>query len=212
MMMPFGGGSGGTRGGTGDIFGQFDRMASDMMRDFGGMREPGGAMGGRAGGGLGGGQYACQSFAMCSRTGPDGKQHVEKYSSSDVGNMQHRIRESQQAYSNSSTGIDKMALERQMGDQGRKMVRERNRSTMDERATELFRGMDESGKDAFDSRFAANRGHLPAHGAMPAAGLPVGGSRALPGHPGRGGASRSPAISDIGSTWSGRSGGGTRRL
>ncbi|CAK0868471.1 unnamed protein product [Prorocentrum cordatum] len=197
-----------------DIFSQFDRMASDMMKDFGGMREPGSMVGGRAGGGLGGGQYACQSFAMCSRMGPDGKQHVEKYSSSDVGNTQHGIRESQQAYSNSSTGVDKMALERQLGDQGRKVVRERNRHTADERSTELFRGMDESGKDAFDSRFAAHRGHLPAHGALPAAGLPGAGARALPGHPGRAAAPRPAAISDIGSTWSGRSapGGGTRRL
>lgn len=213
MMMPFGGG-GGARGGMGDIFSQFDKMTSDVMKDFGGMRgmDPGKMMGGMAGGNLGGGQYACQSFAMCSRMGLDGKQHVEKYSSSDIGNAQHKIRESQQAYSNSSTGVDKMALERQIGEQGRKMVKERNRGTMDERTTELYRGMDESGKDAFDNRFAANRQHLPPHGAMPPAGLPAAGSRALPGHSGRGAAPHTPALGGIGGTLdSGRVRGGTTR-
>eukprot|EP00438_Fugacium_kawagutii_P025708 Skav229299 [mRNA] locus=scaffold544:222590:223062:+ [translate_table: standard] len=50
--------------------------------------------------------------------------HTEKYSSSDVGNTHHGIREAQQAYSNSTSG-DKMGLERHLGDRARKMVKER---------------------------------------------------------------------------------------
>merc|ERR1719161_3244979 len=99
---------------------RFDEMQNDMMRGFGDMGSGGGRMMN-----MGDSAYACQSFAMCSRMGPDGKQHVEKFSSSDVGNLKHRIREGQQAYSNSSNGLSKMGLERQVGDQARKMVKER---------------------------------------------------------------------------------------
>eukprot|EP00928_Gymnodinium_smaydae_P054585 TRINITY_DN3832_c0_g1_i2.p2 TRINITY_DN3832_c0_g1~~TRINITY_DN3832_c0_g1_i2.p2 ORF type:complete len:183 (-),score=34.73 TRINITY_DN3832_c0_g1_i2:63-611(-) len=107
-MAPFGGMGG--MGGMGGLMKQFDEMAKGMGRSSGAQgADFGGMFAGMPGGN---GQYACQSFAMCSRTGPDGKQHVEKFTSSDVGNTQHKIRESQQAYSNSSTRMDKMALER----------------------------------------------------------------------------------------------------
>lgn len=169
-MMPFGGGGGGPfgRGGMPDMMGgimsNFDRMTQDMMKDFGSMR--GGPGGGISGFGnmanMGDGAYACQSFAMSSVTGPDGKQHVEKYSSSDIGNSKHKIREGQQAYSNSTTGMQKIGMERQHADQGRKMVRERN-GTGEERCTEMFRGMDESHKDQFDRDFATKAHHMPQH-------------------------------------------------
>ena len=55
--------------------------------------------------------------------GPDGKMHTEKYSSSAVRDGQRDAFEQQQAYSNSSSGVDKMALERQQRGKGRKMVR-----------------------------------------------------------------------------------------
>lgn len=153
---PFGGGFG--MGGS--IMKQFDEMSKGMMQGFGA------AGPGRAGGGLlpgGNGQYACQTFAMSSVAGPDGKMHTERYVSSDIGNRGQGIRESQQSYSNSSTGIDKMGLERQLGDRARKMVKERDRFSQEERSTELFRGMDDSGRNAFDRDFGANAHHLPPH-------------------------------------------------
>merc|ERR1719356_720582 len=101
-------------------------------------------------GGMGSGQYSVQTFAMTSTMGPDGRMHTEKYANSEIGNTQQRIRESQQAYSNSSTGMDKMGLERQLGDRGWKAVRERNRNTQEERSTNLFRGMDEQQKAVFE--------------------------------------------------------------
>merc|ERR1719421_2869391 len=123
----------------GDMMKSFDSIQGDIMKDFHDVGSHAGNKGNSA--------FACKSFAMCSRMGPDGKQHVEKFSSSDVGNLKHRIREGQQAYSNSSNGLSKMGLERQVGDQARKMVKERNGFTQEERTTEMFRGMDERGKD-----------------------------------------------------------------
>merc|ERR1711869_79159 len=75
---------------------------------------------------MGGDAYASQSFAMSSVKGRDGKLHVEKYMSSDIGNVKHKIREGKQAYSNSTSGMQKMAVERQHGKRGRKLVCEKN--------------------------------------------------------------------------------------
>lgn len=162
-MMPFGGGLGGGRGGMGDIMGRFDQMSQDMMKDFGSMRGGGGMSGFGNMANMGDGAYACQSYAMSSVMGPDGKQHVEKYSTSDIGNAKHKIREGQQAYSNSTSGMQKLGLERQHGDQARKMVRERNAFNGEERSTEMFRGMDESHKDKFDKEFHSKAHHMPQH-------------------------------------------------
>mmetsp|Transcript_129531 Transcript_129531/g.360880 ORF Transcript_129531/g.360880 Transcript_129531/m.360880 type:complete len:255 (+) Transcript_129531:113-877(+) len=179
-MSPFGGGGlfaggrdpfQGFGGFGGDPFGgsimrRFEDMTKDMMRDFSG---PGGLAAGSAG--RGGGQFSCQTFAMSSVMGPDGKMHTERYSSSDIGNRDHGIRESQQAYSNSSTGVDKMGLERQLGDRARKMVKERDRNTMEERSTEMFRGMDEGGRDMFDRDFQGKAHYMPQHGRISPAAL-----------------------------------------
>merc|ERR1719163_2000774 len=125
-------------------------MTRDMMSGAPGMGPSGGGPGAMRGMSGGNGQYAMQSFAMSSHMGPDGKMHTERFVSSDVGNRDKSIREAQQAYSNSTTGKEKMGLERQLGDRARKMVKERDRNTMEERSTEMFRGMDESGAPSFD--------------------------------------------------------------
>merc|ERR1719414_1383883 len=114
-------------------------------------------------GGGGNGQYTCQSFMMTSNVGADGQVHTERFASSEVGNRGHGIREAQQAYSNSASGMDKMAMERQMGDRGVKVIRERNGNTMEERSTELLQGMEESGREAFQTDFDAQAHHLPQH-------------------------------------------------
>lgn len=138
-MMPFGGG---------DPFSGFDMM--DMNR------------------GGGGGQFSCQSMVMSSRMGPDGQMHVEKFASSSAGDASRGLHERQQAYSNSSSGVDKMSMERQMGHQGRKVVKERKRGSQDETQTELYRGMEEHESGAFDERWNREAApHMPRHGGMP---------------------------------------------
>merc|ERR1719393_866856 len=75
-------------------------MSSFELKDFGGDDLP-----------MVDGAYACQSFEMSSVQGPDGKRHVEQYMSTDVGNSKHKIRKGQQAYSNSTSGMQKVAIE-----------------------------------------------------------------------------------------------------
>merc|ERR1719478_1465791 len=90
---------------------------------------------------LGGGSYSSKTMMYSAKRGSDGNMHSERFTSSTVGVPQRSIRETQQAYSNSETGIDKMALERQIGRQGRKVVKERSSKTGEERDTQMFRGM-----------------------------------------------------------------------
>lgn len=172
MLSPFGGppGMGGPMG-MGGIFGQMDRMMQQMM---GGPMGPGGGdmmMGGPMGMGMGGGQmmsmqmggfgggeggFSSQTMMISSSMGPDGQTHTERFASSSVSDPTRRVAESQQAYSNSATMVDKMALERQMGDRARKMVKEYNRQSGDERNTELYRGMTEADCPEFDTQWRTN--------------------------------------------------------
>mmetsp|Transcript_17035 Transcript_17035/g.54573 ORF Transcript_17035/g.54573 Transcript_17035/m.54573 type:complete len:92 (+) Transcript_17035:3-278(+) len=43
------------------------------------------------------------------------------------------------------------------------MVKERARHSMEERSSEMFRGMDESGREAFDRDFAGKANYMPQH-------------------------------------------------
>mmetsp|Transcript_59078 Transcript_59078/g.93527 ORF Transcript_59078/g.93527 Transcript_59078/m.93527 type:complete len:253 (-) Transcript_59078:70-828(-) len=151
---------GGGLGFGGSMMSRFDNLAAEMMRGF----PDHGEMKGFSSNVPGGGSYSCQTFAVSSVMGKDGKMHTEKYSSSDVGHTGHGIREAQHAYSNSTSGVDKMGLERHLGDRARKMVKERNRFTMEEKCSEMLRGMDEGGRDHFDKDFSGLSRHLPAHG------------------------------------------------
>merc|ERR1719453_1268633 len=103
----------------------------------------------------GGGSFSSQVM-VSSRMGEDGKMHTEKYHESSVnaGNL----RERQQAYSNSRSGMDKMALKRHIDERGRKMVRERNRHSGEERQTQLLRGMEEDHVGQFDQDWHAKAG------------------------------------------------------
>merc|ERR1719375_327310 len=93
-------------------------------------------------GGMGGqGGFSCQTMMVSSHMGADGQRHTERFSSSTIGDQGRRMAEIQQAYSNSSTGVDKLSMERQMADRGRKMVKEYNRQTGEERNTDLFKGI-----------------------------------------------------------------------
>merc|ERR1719327_505268 len=90
-----------------------------------------------------GGGYSCQTMMFSAGTGRDGHMHTERFASSAVGDYGRQIQEVQQAYSNSATGIDKMSLERQLQGRGRKLVKELNRSSGEERNTDMYRGMSE---------------------------------------------------------------------
>jgi len=177
MMSPFGGPFGGMggrgRGGPGGIGGMFAQMDAMMDSMMGGamMGTPGmdggqmmsmQSMGGGMGGGDGG--FSCQTMMISSGIGPDGQRHTERFSSSTVGDNARRVAETQQAYSNSMSGSDKMSLERQMQDQGRKMVKEYNRFTGEERNTDLFKGMTENQTSQFDTHWRQSAApYLPQH-------------------------------------------------
>lgn len=115
--------------------------------------------------GEGGGAYSCKTMMYSAKRGSDGNMHSEKFTSSTVGNSERKVRETQQAYSNSAKAIDKMSLERQMGEQGRKMVKERCRRSGEERHTDLFKGMAEDHAPRFDERWKSEAApYLPTHG------------------------------------------------
>merc|ERR1719188_2332875 len=131
-----------------------------------------------AGGGAG---YSCQTMCFSSSMGADGKVHTERFSSSAVGDYNGRMQEVQQAYSNSSTGIDKMSLERQLEGRGRKMVKEHNRNSGEERNTDMYRGMSEEQYPDFERQWnerAAPR--LPQHAAGSSAMQAILGGRPQP--------------------------------
>eukprot|EP00747_Dinoflagellata_sp_TGD_P022913 gnl/TRDRNA2_/TRDRNA2_129417_c0_seq1.p1 gnl/TRDRNA2_/TRDRNA2_129417_c0~~gnl/TRDRNA2_/TRDRNA2_129417_c0_seq1.p1 ORF type:complete len:236 (-),score=53.52 gnl/TRDRNA2_/TRDRNA2_129417_c0_seq1:62-769(-) len=159
MMEPFGprgGGAGGGRGGPfgggmmgGGLFGQMEQMMADMEQ-----RGPGG----------GGGSFQCQTMCFSSSMGADGKVHTQRFSSSTVGDRNRQLVETQQAYANSQTGIDKMSMERHMGPQGRKIVKERSAFSGEERQTEMLRGMEEHEVGRFDQRWQQEASpYLPQH-------------------------------------------------
>lgn len=159
MMSPFGGmGMGGPRGGLFGGLGMGGLLESMMMEPMGGGMGMGGCqMVSMQMGGCGGeGGFSSQTMVMSSTMGPDGKMHTERFSSSTVGDPSRQIAESQQAYSNSQTMMEKMALERQMGDRARKMVKEYNRQSGDERSTDMFRGMTEADTQEFDAQWRQN--------------------------------------------------------
>lgn len=186
MMSPFGGMGGRHPGGLGGVFGMMDQMMNQMMGPMmmGGpgmmMGGPGGGMmiGGSGGGmmmgggdmmamgmsGGGDGGFSCQTMMISSQMGPDGQMHTERFASSSIGDPTRRIQEVQQAYSNSSTGVDKMSLERQLAERGRKVVKERDARTGEERSTELYQGMDEEHNAEFDQQWTQNAvPYLPRH-------------------------------------------------
>ncbi|EER15998.1 Myeloid leukemia factor, putative [Perkinsus marinus ATCC 50983] len=113
------------------------------------------------------GQYSSQVYVSSTCRGPDGKEVTEQYQSSTVGDAERRLREQQEMYTNSGTGLDKMALERTMGEQGRRVVRSRNRNTGDQNTQDMFRGgLTEENAAEFDQRWKEDAvPYLPRHGA-----------------------------------------------
>merc|ERR1719215_1486250 len=98
----------------------------------------------------GNGAFSCQQMVVSSRMGEDGKMKTERYSSSTVGDMNNRSREVQQAYSNSDTGMNRLGFERQIDGRGRKMVKEHNARTGEEKNTDMYKGMSEDQYGEFE--------------------------------------------------------------
>jgi len=173
MLSPFGGPRRSSGGGLfGDVFGHMDQMMQEMnsmVHGPGGQRSmaefgSGNGMLFRGMGAGGGGSYSCQTMMFSSTMGRDGQMHTEKFASSSVGDFNQHMQEVQQAYSNSSTGVDKMSLERQLQGRGRKMVKEYSRQTGEERHTDLCRGMTEGQYQEFDRQWQAQAvPRLPQH-------------------------------------------------
>jgi hypothetical protein len=69
------------------------------------------------------GQSSSSTMVVSSKKGRDGKLQTERYASSSVADGSRKAKEAQSAYSNSATGMDKVSMERQYGNRGRKMVR-----------------------------------------------------------------------------------------
>lgn len=134
-----------------------------MVQGTGGCSMTMSSSGGMGWGGLGGGSFQCQTTSFSSWTDADGRTHTEEFSSSTVGDSRRGARETKQAYSNSASGKDKMSIERQLGDQGRKVVKERCRTSGEERQMEMFRGIDEKQAGIFDTRWEEAAAHIPQH-------------------------------------------------
>lgn len=176
-------------------------MMGGMMQSFfghgpsslcgGGGFGPGGGMmqnsWGMGGGGCfpggGGGSFTCQTMQFSSTVGQDGRVHTEQFSSSTVADSSRAVRETKQAYANSATGSQRLSLERQMGDRGRKVVQERCSQSGDERRTDIFKGISEEQTEEFDDEWQQRAApHLPSHrlqlqlgsGASSSAGPPSG--------------------------------------
>lgn len=176
MMAPFGGmgrSRAHTTGGLGGSMGRMmDEMESVHMGRGGSMMSSmfeggGGAMmmSSMSAGGSGG--FTSQTMSFSSRMGSDGKMHTEHFSSSSVGDRNRNIYETQQAYNNSSSGVDKMSLERQMDGRGRKVVKERHRETAEERQTDMYKGMNEDQWGEFEQQWNQRAAPaLPPHHAM----------------------------------------------
>eukprot|EP00930_Biecheleria_cincta_P066652 TRINITY_DN5286_c0_g1_i1.p1 TRINITY_DN5286_c0_g1~~TRINITY_DN5286_c0_g1_i1.p1 ORF type:complete len:267 (-),score=65.86 TRINITY_DN5286_c0_g1_i1:187-921(-) len=110
-------------------------------------------------------RYSVQTASMSAFVGEDGQVHTEQFASSDVGDRDHDIRETHQAYSNSATGEQKRALEQHLGPRGVKTVKKRGGHDAVEESTEMFLGMENTteARDVFTKDFSSKAQHLPEH-------------------------------------------------
>mmetsp|Transcript_7271 Transcript_7271/g.17615 ORF Transcript_7271/g.17615 Transcript_7271/m.17615 type:complete len:275 (-) Transcript_7271:578-1402(-) len=181
MSQMMGGGMlGGFGFGGGDPFGGMSSSSMQMMSS---------SSDGSAGGP--GFRSSSSTMVFSSKMGPDGQMHTERYSSSAVRAGQKNAFEQQQAYSNSSTGVDKMSMERQHGSRGRKMVKEYSHASGEDRQTEYLRGIEDHQKQQFDDHWRSHIApNMPKHmGGMGGGGGGGMGPRGITGGMSSGGAS-----------------------
>lgn len=119
----FGGGIFDNRRGRRDPFGDF----GSLLSGFDDIRMPGqGELTRFGGAGKGPGHCVSQTYVYSSKMGADGKPKVEKYYNSSVQGVDKegkRVGHTEEMYKNSETGIKKIAEQRTLGDQARKIVK-----------------------------------------------------------------------------------------
>jgi hypothetical protein len=77
----------------------------------------------------------------------DGQPEKETYKAQTIRQTDmdgKRIQESQQAYQNTKTGVEKASHERLLNDKGHKVVKERNTKLGEEMEHNFFKGINES--------------------------------------------------------------------
>lgn len=147
MMQSFGGPFGGGPFGGGGQFGPMGMMMGNMGSGF-----------------PGGGSFQCQTMSFSSSYGADGQVHTEQFSSSTVGDARQGIRETQEEYSNNRTGVERLALTRQRGDQRQKVGKERCHSSGQERQIQMLHNIPEDQADQWNEQWKQEVApQLPAH-------------------------------------------------
>ncbi len=101
-----------------------------------------------------------KSYVSTVKYDGSGKPHQEVYQSQSIrqtDNSGKRIQESQRAYQNSLTGVQKAAQERLLNDKGHKLVKERNAKTGDEMEHNIFKGINEEELPQFNNDYSDYR-------------------------------------------------------
>lgn len=107
------------------------------------------------------GSYSSRVMSYSYSVGPDKQPKVEKFMSVTNSNLDRKTREVCSAYSNSYTGVDKVAVERQLADRSRKIIRSRNILKEEEESHDIISGMKEEDIDQFDRDWSKVSSFLP---------------------------------------------------
>ncbi len=101
-----------------------------------------------------------KSYVSTVKYDGDGKPQKEVYQSQSIRQTDKegkRIQESQRAYQNSMTGVQKAAHERLMNDRGHKLVKEKNLRSGDEIEHNIFKGINEEDLPQFNNEYVDYR-------------------------------------------------------
>jgi hypothetical protein len=156
----------------GDIFGMMqpfaimNQVSNQLMKGFGSMFDmdpfglagmmknkassPQVSRGGTAG------RVITHTYIQQTGLGPDGRPYKEQYFSHNYaarGNDGTTLSEKQEGYQHSGTKSQKIALEKRMNNQGRRMEKERNKAIGEERTNNYFIGMNEHEGDEFERQW-----------------------------------------------------------
>lgn len=97
-----------------------------------------------------------KSYVSTVKYDSSGRPHQEVYQSQSIrqtDNTGKKIQETQRAYQNSSTGVQKAAHERLLNDRGHKYVKERNANTGDEMEHNIYKGINEEDLSQFNNEY-----------------------------------------------------------
>lgn len=106
------------------------------------------------------GTCVSKSYVSSVKYDNSGRPHQEVYQSQSIrqtDNTGKRIQETQRAYQNNSTGVQKAAHERLLNEKGHKFVKERNTNTGDEMEHNIFKGINEEELPHFNNEYSDYR-------------------------------------------------------